>query len=71
MFILNKNDFKKSKKFSSFNIYENEELPTRYIIKNIQIKIWRIVYLISMKVFFFFSPPAKPTKDDKVFYIKK
>lgn len=71
---VNQNDLKNSnapKIFPIINIYENEELPTKFIIKNIRIKIWRIVFMIIMKVLFFFSPPAKPTKDDKVFYIKK
>ncbi|RNA17140.1 hypothetical protein BpHYR1_004107 [Brachionus plicatilis] len=56
---------------SLLNVYENEELPTRYIIKNIRIKIFRIVYLTILKIFLFFYPPIKPTKDEKSFYLKK
>lgn len=60
-----------SKTYCIDNIYENQELPIKFIIKNIRIKIFRIIYLVIMKIYFFFCPPIKPSKDDKVFYIKK
>ncbi|CAF0759842.1 unnamed protein product [Brachionus calyciflorus] len=68
-----KNEYTDSstKALSVLTLAQNEELPTRFILRNIRIKIFRIFFFIIMKIVDFFTPPVKPTKEDKIFYIKK
>ena len=56
---------------SSLSLAQSDELPTKFIINNLKIKLLRFICLIFMKIVHFFAPPTNPTKEDKIFYIKK
>lgn len=57
--------------YSTLSLAQNEELPTKFIINNLKIKFFRLFCLIVLKIVYFFAPPKKPTKEDKIVYIKK
>lgn len=54
-----------------FNSINNTELPLKIILQNLKLKIFRLIIFILIKTFNFFLPPLKPSKEEKISYIKK